>query len=251
MAANTRGVIRVHAGADVLSRAAAGVFTQVALKSLKSAGRFAVVLSGGETPVRAYQLLSQPPYRDLVSWNKTHVFWGDERCVPKDDPRNNARMAMEALLNHVPIPKGQIHPIPTDQPPREAAEAYEALLREFFHDGPPRFDLVLLGLGGDGHTASLFPKNSILDEEQHWAKRIFLEEKNEYRISLTVPVLVEAAEIVFLVQGAQKSRALKEVLEGPYKPQEFPAQMIRPKHGELIWLIDEEAAQELKEHKNP
>ncbi len=177
MAANTRGLIRVHAGADVLGRAAAGIFTQVARKSLKSAGRFAVALSGGETPVRAYQLLSQPPYRDLVSWNKTHIFWSDERCVPTDNPRNNARMAMEALLYHVPIPKGQIHPIPTDQPPEKAAEAYETLLREFFHDGPPRFDLVLLGLGVDGHTASLFPKSSILDEEEHWVKEIFFEEK--------------------------------------------------------------------------
>lgn len=247
MTQETKGKIRVHGGMEVLSRAAAGVFAQIARKCMTpKGGRFVVALSGGHTPLRAYQLLSQPPYRDLVRWDKTHVFWGDERCVPKDDPRNNARAAMQALLDHVPVPRGHIHPIPTELPPEKAAEKYEATLREFFHDGSPRFDLIFLGLGEDGHTASLFPNTPILEERTRWVKEAFVAEQNMPRVSLTVPVLVEASSIVFLVQGANKSRALREVLEGQFRPLEFPAQLIRPTRGELIWLVDEEAAQELQ-----
>ncbi len=248
MAKETKGKIRVHAGTEVLSRAAAGVFAQAARKCITpKGGRLLVALSGGRTPLRAYELLSQPPYRDMVRWDKTHVFWGDERCVPKDDPQNNARAAMHALLDHVPIPRSHIHPIPTEMPPEEAAETYEATLRQFFPEGPPRFDLIFLGLGKDGHTASLFPQTPILDERTRWVKEVFPTEQKIPRVSLTVPVLIEASTVVFLVQGAEKSSALKEVLEGPYRPHEFPAQLIRPKHGELIWLVDEEAARELQE----
>jgi 6-phosphogluconolactonase len=252
MAEENKGKIRLHAGAEVLSRAAAGVFAQIARKCITpKGGRFVVALSGGHTPLRAYQLLSQPPYRDLVRWDKTHVFWGDERCVPKEDPRNNARAAMQALLDHVPVPRGHIHPIPTELPPEKAAEAYERLLREFFRDGPPHFDLIFLGLGEDGHTASLFPNTTILEERTRWVKEVFPKEQDIPRVSLTVPVLVEASSVVFLVQGAEKSRAVKEVLEGEYRPNEFPAQLIRPTRGELIWLVDEKAAQELQSQVSP
>jgi 6-phosphogluconolactonase len=165
--------------------------------------------------------------------------------VPGDDPNNNAHAAIEAFLSRVPIPKDQIHPIPTDQPPEKAAEHYETLLRKVFGNATPRFDLILLGLGEDGHTASLFPGTSILNEQERWVKEVFLEAQNSYRISLTVPAIIEADQIVFLVKGANKALALKEVLEGPFRPQEFPAQMIKPKHGELIWLIDQEAAKQL------
>lgn len=247
MAEEAKGKVRVHADIDVLYRAAAGVFTQIARKSVTSKGRFLVALSGGKTPLGAYKLLSQSPYRELVAWSKTHVFWGDERCVPSDDDRNNARSAMQALLEHVPIPKDQIHPIPTEQPPEKAAEQYEALLRRFFPDGAPRFDLILLGLGEDGHTASLFPGSPALDERDRWVKEVFLQKSDMLRVTLTVPAIVEAETIVFLVQGSDKAEALKKVLQGPYRPQELPAQLIRPKRGELLWLVDDEAAQGLQD----
>jgi 6-phosphogluconolactonase len=243
--------IRVHVGLENLSRAAAEFFTQIYGKCVSSKlGRFTVALSGGQTPLRAYQLLSESPYREMVSWENTYFFWGDERCVPKDDPRNNAHMASEMFLNQVPVPRDHIHPIPTELPPDKAAEEYEKLLRKFFRNGLPRFDLVFLGLGEDGHTASLFPHSSILEERARWVKEVLVPDQHIQRVSLTVPALVEASAIVFLVQGANKSLALREVLEGPYRPHEYPAQLIRPTRGQLVWLVDVDAARDLKNKAN-
>jgi 6-phosphogluconolactonase len=239
--------ICVQVGLENLSRAAAEFFTQIAGKCVSSKlGRFTVALSGGQTPLRTYQLLSESPYRELISWENTYFFWGDERCVPKDDPRNNAHMAREMFLDHVPVPRDHIHPIPTELPPDKAAEEYEMLLRKFFRKGPLRFDLIFLGLGEDGHTASLFPNSSILEERARWVKEVLVPEQHMHRVSLTVPALVEASATIFLVQGANKSRALREVLEGPYRPHEYPAQLIRPARGQLVWLVDEDAARDLK-----
>jgi 6-phosphogluconolactonase len=193
-----------------------------------------------------YGLLARSPYRELVPWDKTHVFWGDERCVPKDDPKNNAAAAFDALLDHVPIPADQIHRILSDASPQEAAQQYDGLLRDLFRNQQPRFDLIFLGLGEDGHTASLFPGSPVLDEQEQWVKEACLPEQNMFRVTLTLVVINQAARIAFLVQGRDKAKILREILAGPGSHGQLPAQRIRPVHGELIWLIDEEAARDLK-----
>ncbi len=239
-------IVRVYLGTEALSEAAADVFVETARSSVAIRGRFVVGLSGGQTPLPTYRILSRVPYRTHVPWEKTHVFWGDERCVPREDPRNNAAKAFEALLNHVPIPADQIHPVPSDALPQEAADRYEELLRGFFPDQGPCFDLIFLGLGEDGHTASLFPKSPVLDEQERWVKEAYLTEQNMYRVTLTAAAINRAARVAFLVQGRNKSQVLQKVLAGPYEPRLLPAQLVRPGQGELMWLIDEEAAWDLK-----
>jgi 6-phosphogluconolactonase len=227
---------------EALSNAAAGIFAQQARQAAQAKGWFGVVLSGGHTPQRTYELLAQPPYRDQVSWGQVHVFWGDERCVPHGDLRSNTRMARQALLDHVPIPSSQIHPITCSEVPRQGAEEYEAVLHEFFGDQPPRFDLIFLGLGENGHTASLFPGTPVLEERERWVSEVYVAEQELYRVTLTAPLINQAAVVAFLVSGAGKAGVLKEVLEGPVDPYRLPAQSIRPADGELHWLLDSGAA---------
>ena len=236
------GLIRVFPDLESLSRAAAAWFVRQAKEAAAARGRFSVALSGGGTPRRTYELLAAPPYRDEVDWPRVHVFWGDERCVLPDDPRSNARMAREAWLDRVPIPRSQIYPMDCAQAPEGAARRYETLLREFFGGGPPRLDLVFLGLGADGHTASLFPQTPVLKERERWVAAVQLTEPEPYRVSLTAPLLNQAAAVAFLVAGPSKAGVLKEVLHGPYEPDRLPAQLIRPESGELLWLVDEAAA---------
>jgi 6-phosphogluconolactonase len=226
---------------EALSNAAAGVFVQQARQAAQFKGWFAAVLSGGHTPQRTYELLTQPPYRDQVSWGQVHLFWGDERCVSHADPRSNTRMVRQALLDLVPIPASQIYPISCGQAPRQGAAEYESGLRAFFGDQPPRFDLVFLGLGENGHTASLFPGSPVLEEQERWVSDLYVAEQDLYRVTLTAPLVNQAAVVAFLVSGAGKARVLKEVLEGPLDPYRLPAQLIRPIDGELHWLVDREA----------
>lgn len=235
-------MIEIFADLNALSDAAARLFADLAQDAITARGRFSVALSGGATPSRTYELLAQPPFRDRVPWPKVHVFWGDERCVPADDPRSNYRMARQALLDHVPIPLEQIHPIPCCEKPRAAAERYETLLQTFFGEQPPRFDLVFLGLGENGHTASLFPGTPVLEERQRWVAEVYVAEQNLFRVTLTAPLLNHAAVVVFLVAGAAKAEVLREVLEGAPNPTRLPAQLIRPRDGQLRWLIDRAAA---------
>jgi 6-phosphogluconolactonase len=225
-----------------LSDAAAGIFVQQARQAAQIKGWFSVALAGGHTPHRTYQLLAQPRHRDRIPWGQIHIFWGDERCVPPDDPRSNARMARQALLAHVPIPPSQIYPIPCSRSPQVAAEQYEGVLQAFFGDQPPRFDLVFLGLGENGHTASLFPGTPVLEERGHWVASVHVAEQDMDRVTLTAPLINQAAVVVFLVSGANKAAVLREVLEGPSDPNRLPAQLIRPADGELHWLLDREAA---------
>jgi 6-phosphogluconolactonase len=225
-----------------LSRAAAGVFVQQALQAAQTKGWCGVALAGGHTPQRTYRLLAEPPYTDRIPWRQIHVFWGDERCVPPDDPRSNARMARQALLDRVPIPPSQVHPIPCTLPPPAAAERYEGVLHAFFGDTPPRFDLVFLGLGDNGHTASLFPGSPVLEERERWVSAVPMAEHDVQRVTLTAPLLNQAATIAFLVSGASKASVLREVLEGPADPNRLPAQLIRPASGSLNWLVDRAAA---------
>jgi 6-phosphogluconolactonase len=204
-----------------------------------------VALAGGHTPERAYQLLAQPPLRSQVPWGQVHVFWGDERCVPPDDPQSNARMARQALLGHVSVPEAHVHPILCARDPHRAAEEYEGLLRTFFGEGRPNFDLVYLGLGENGHTASLFPGTPALDAQERWVAEVYVAEQDMWRVTLTAPVINQAAAVVFLVAGAAKSRVVQRVLEGPFQPHRLPAELIRPIDGSLDWMIDKEAGREL------
>jgi 6-phosphogluconolactonase len=239
-------MIRVCADQEALSRAAAGIFAEEARRAAQSRGRFTVTLAGGETPRRTYEILAQSPFRESVPWQGTHVFWGDERCVAAEDPRNNARLARRALLDHVPIPPAQVHPMVCDYSPREAAEGYEALLRGFFAADLPRFDLVLLGLGDDGHTASLFPGSSALEEQQRWVVEVHASGEGMDRLTLTVPVINQAALVVFLVTGSGKAPILRQVLEDAPELSSIPARLIGPADGKLLWLVDRDAASLLK-----
>jgi 6-phosphogluconolactonase len=192
-----------------------------------------------------YALLAQSPYRERLAWEKVHVFWGDERVVPHEDDRYNAKMAFELLLNHVPIPAAQIHPMSGELPPEESARQYEALLRGHFGNQPPRFDLILLGMGDDGHTASLFPYTPVLQEKSRWVSELYLESQQMYRITLTAPLLNQAHQIAFLVTGATKAATLYEVLHGERRPDRYPSQLIRTESSSTHWFLDKAAAAQL------
>ncbi|GAB4576251.1 MAG: 6-phosphogluconolactonase [Anaerolineae bacterium] len=239
-------MVRTVADASALAEAAAGHFALMAEEAIAKRGRFAVALSGGSTPRRMYERLAQPELAERIDWLRVHVFWGDERAVPPEHPESNYRMAHEVLLSRVPIPAQNIHRIRGELAPEEAAKTYEAELRQFFsRDQRPvssRFDLVLLGMGEDGHTASLFPGAAAINETDRWVVAYYVEKLQAWRITLTPVVLNAAAQVTFLVSGAEKAARLRQVLYGPYQPQALPAQIIRPAHGRLLWLIDEAAA---------
>ena len=234
--------IQVYPDLGALSTAAAQLFVSRAEQAIQARGRFAGALAGGNTPRGAYDLLSKPPFREQIPWEKVHIFFGDERCVPADDPRSNQKMAREALLDRVPLPPSQVYPIPGEASPDEAAERYETLLRGFFAGDSPRFDLVFLGMGEDGHTASLFPGTPALDEQVRWVTWVCPPTQELCRVTLTAPIINLAAAVAFLVSGEGKAATLREVLEGPHDPHRLPAQLIQPRDGQLVWLADAAAA---------
>ncbi len=239
-------MISVFADLEQLSRAAAAFIAQLADDATEKHGRFTIALAGGGTPKRTYELLAEPPLRDQVPWANVHVFWGDERCVPPGDSRSNQRMAREALLDHVPIPDRQIHPVEFSTSPAGSAGSYEQCLREILGKAP-RLDLVLLGLGENGHTASLFPHSDVLAEQTSWVGHLYVHEQDLHRVTMTAPLINRARNVLFLVSGGQKARTLRAVLQGEYEPEELPAQLIKPVYGELRWYVDEAAAAQLKE----
>ena len=232
--------------ATALYQAAAEVFVRAATEAVRTADRFTVALAGGSTPRGLYGLLADPTHRDRIAWNSVHVFWGDERHVPPDHADSNFRMANEALLTRVPVDPSQVWRIKGEYPdPSQAAAEYERKLRDVFglRAGQlPRFDLVLLGMGDDGHTASLFPGTAALGERQRLVVANRVPKFNTDRITLTAPVINNAASVMFLVQGADKAPALKAVLESPFEPERLPAQLIRPDTGRLLWIVDQSAA---------
>jgi 6-phosphogluconolactonase len=228
------------------SQTVAGWMVSLIQSTLEKKDRFLLVLSGGNTPKALHGLLAHSPYREKIAWEKIHIFWGDERAVPFTDERNNAKMAFDTLLNLVPVPKNQIHIMQTGLPPEHAATAYEEILRTYFpDDGSPTFDLVLLGMGDDGHTLSLFPGTEAVHEENRWTIAYYLLSQQMFRITLTRPVVNRSQHIAFLSSGAGKAHALKEVLQGKENPDLYPAQTIKPVHGELHWFVDEAAAAQL------
>jgi 6-phosphogluconolactonase len=238
--------VRVYDDPDTLARAAADEFVRRAEDAIAAAGRFTVALSGGSTPLRLYRLLAEPPYRDRVAWDAVHVFWGDERAVPPDHRDSNYGAAHAALLSRVAIPPANVHRIRGEAADPEAAAAeYEEELRRCFQIAPgglPRFDLVLLGMGADGHTASLFPGSAAAREEDRLVVAAWVEKLGAYRVTLTTPVLNNAACVLFLVAGAEKAEVLGRVLQGGPAAAAYPAGRIRPRAGELIWLVDRAAA---------
>lgn len=234
-----------------LSTQAAELFVTLAQRAAQEEGnRFSVALSGGETPRSLYTLLATPQYASQIPWARVHVFWGDERHVPPDDDESDYRMAYEALLCKVPIPPRNVHRVRAEAPDAgEAAREYADDLRGFFNLQPdewPRFDLALLGMGPDAHTASLFPGTDALRETERLVAAPWVDKFNTYRITLTPPVLNNAAVIVFLVSGAGKAATLRDVLDGERQPDLLPAQLIAPADGTLLWLVDEAAAAQLR-----
>jgi 6-phosphogluconolactonase len=232
---------------ESLSRAAADLFIYLAREAVSKRGRFNVALSGGRTPQRTYQILAQPAWRDQTPWPHIHVFWGDERCVAAEDERSNSRMAYQTLLNHVSVVSDHVHPITCDKDPQTAASKYNEVLRTSHPPPDPVFDLVLLGLGQNGHTASLFPYSPALDEKKCWAIEVYIPEQKMHRITLT-PMIINASRVIaFLLFGRDKAQILKEVLEGPQDGRRLPAQLIQPRTGQLIWMVDQAAASMLKD----
>ena len=250
----TGAVIEVLASTDALMQTAAECFVSAADAAIRSHGRFVVALAGGSTPKKLYAGLATAAYAQRIDWARAHVFWGDERCVPPDDPRSNYRMTRETLLDHVPLPAANIHRIRGEDPPASAASAYERELRTVFAtpDGPPRvapgarFDLILLGMGDNGHTASLFPGLAAVHETQRWVLAEYVAEVSMWRVTLTPVVINAAPQVLFLVTGGDKAPMLQRVLEGPHQPGTLPAQAVAPSHGQLRWLVDTAAAANLK-----
>ncbi len=234
--------VEVYEGPQELAEAAARAFVEGAAKAIAERGRFAVALAGGSTPKATYEALARDHSGD-VDWPNVHVFFGDERTVPPDHEDSNYRMAREALLGHVPV--GSVHRMRGELPPDEASSSYEADLKEFFGGLPPVLDLVMLGIGEDGHTASLFPETPALGVTDRLAVANPVAKLDTTRLTLTVPVLDAAREVRFLAAGAGKAEALAEILEGEADPRAYPAKLVQPTGGPT-WMVDRAAAGALR-----
>ena len=234
--------VRIFPDLSALSRAAAEESMQVAAACANATGHCTIVLSGGHTPRAMYQLWAED-YRERIPWPKMNLFWGDERYVSPGDPHSNYRMVREALLDHVPVPPGNVHPIPTNfKDPDEAARAYEATLRAAFPGAWPEFDLVLLGMGPEGHTASLFPYSPGLDVKDRWVVAVRAPAEPPQRVTLTLPALNHAQNLMFLVCGVEKRDALHQAWQaGGQGSPEWPVSMVRP-NGRVTWFVDRTAA---------
>jgi 6-phosphogluconolactonase len=230
---------------EALSRSFADWLVIYVKEVLSKQDRFTIALSGGSTPKKLYQLLTSDTYKDQIAWEQVHFFWGDERFVPFSDSRNNAKMAFEELLDHVPVVKEQIHIMQTDIDPEASANAYEKLLHSYFDNKPHSFDLVLLGLGDNAHTLSLFPGYEVVMEQKKWVSAFYLKEQEMYRITLTAPVVNQAARVAFLISGGDKAAAVYHIIASEHEPDLYPGQIIQPFNGELYWFCDEAAAADL------
>ena len=240
---------RVHAEetAEEVAWAAARRIVEQSNSAIRERGRYAIALAGGSTPRRAYEMLTDERLKPHVDWPNVHVFFGDERMVPPDHPDSNYRMASEALLSRVPIPPENVHRIEGVGDAGSNASAYESELRELFGDAEwPRLDHVLLGMGDDGHTASLFPGTNVLHETRLWVASNWVEKLGAWRVTLTAPVINAARHVTFMVTGAGKAARLREVLKGERDSSRLPAQLIRPADGTLEWFVDREAASKLE-----
>ena len=240
--------LEIVTGARKLSQATAELFVHLTQRAVREKGMFSVALAGGSTPQELYELLAdeREGYRDKLSWDKIQFFWGDERHVPPDSIESNYRMATEAMLTKVPVPSENVHRIKSENTDAAtAANEYEQKLREVFNLGQgelPCFDLVLLGLGTDGHTASIFPYSEVLNEKSRLMAAPWVKQLNSIRITMTLPVINNAACIIFLVSGSSKAEILRDVLQTD-RTERLPAQFVNPTNGRLLWIVDESAAQ--------
>ncbi len=246
MSGNTAAQVRVFPDLEALSRGAADYFVARIKERAEQKSRFAVAISGGSTPKRLYSLLRASPYRDAIPWDQVHFFWADERCVPPDHPESNYKLAFDTFLSLVPAPESNLHRVSGELSPATAALAYEDDLRNFFGDPRfPKFDLIILGVGADGHTASLFPGSPSLRETARLALPVYLERPQQDRVTLTLPVLDQASKLLFLASGRVKAPIVSQILESD-NAKRYPAGLVRPVEGEVIWFIDREAARELR-----
>lgn len=252
--------IKICTDADAISREAATRFVDAARDATNRNGTFSVALSGGSTPRKLFEKLAIPEMQSKVDWNAVHLFWSDERAVPPDDKDSNFHTAHESLITHIPIPAANIHRIKgeqaqiSDADAESAAAEYETEIRRVLQtpsDEMPRFDLIMLGMGADGHTASLFPTTTALDETERGVVSLWVEKMNTRRVTFTFPLLNYAAHVMFLIGGADKSRTLREVLQPENGAMKYPSQRVKPTNGKLTWLIDEAAAGELNRDALP
>jgi 6-phosphogluconolactonase len=231
-----------------LFQAAADEVLHAATEAIEKRGRFTIALSGGSTPKSLYSLIAANAATS-VDWQKVFFFWGDERHVGPKDPESNFRMVEESLFSRISVPPGNIFRVPSENPDADAAaDAYEKTMRKFFETAPgefPRFDVILLGMGPDGHTASLFPETAALKEKSRWVVANWVEKLRTHRITLTLPVLNQARLVAFLVSGTDKAAALHEVLEGKAPGEKYPSKLVQPADGKLIWFVDRAASSEL------
>ena len=226
---------------------AADFIAELATSAIADRGQFTIALSGGGTPRAIDARLARSDYSDRIDWSKLHVFFSDERCVPPDDSRSNYRMAHEALLAHVPLPPDNLHRIRGEDDPSLAALRYEQELSEVFRTSSvPAFDLICLGMGDNGHTASLFPGTAAVREHVRWVVPQYVEVMATWRVTFTTVLINAARHVAFLAEGAGKANMLWRVLEGPYEPDELPSQLVQPVAGQLHWLVDAAAAARVK-----
>ena len=238
-------MIEIFANAQELARGAAEYLVARSGEAVAQKGFFTVALSGGSTPKALFQLLADPdePFHTQVPWTRAHFFWSDERHVPPDHPDSNYRMAHEAMLSRVPVPESNVHRVHSENPDANAAAAeYEQTILQLTKQTLPQLDLILLGLGPDGHTASIFPGSEVLHETKRLVAAPWVEKFNAYRITMTLPLLNNGAAVLFLVSAAEKAEIVKQVIEGPKL---FPAQHVEPTHGQVIWMLDKDAAKNL------
>lgn len=235
--------IYVSSDLESLSHSAAKIFINRSKDCITTYGRFTVAISGGSTPRRLYALLASEEYSSKVEWGSVHFFWVDERCVPKGHGESNFKLVSDLLLSRISIPAENIHMIKGEDGPERGAHGYENELRRFFAKSElPTFDLIILGMGEDGHTASLFPNSPLLKETRRLAVPVFMEKPMISRISLTLPVLNNASQIIFLVAGRSKADMIWKILGAGGEKEQYPAGLIKPVRGDLLWLIDKEAA---------
>jgi 6-phosphogluconolactonase len=242
----SKGEIHVLPDLEAVSRQAASLFMNASRIAITEKMRFTVAISGGSTPRKLYGLLGSEEYRHQMDWPRVHFFWVDERCVPKEHEESNFKAAFDAFLSKISIPDGNIHRIKGEEFPGKAAQEYQEELWNFFgRSGIPLFDLIILGVGEDGHTASLFPGSEALGEKERWVVPIYLKKPKINRITLTLPVLNNASQTLFLVSGPSKATVLSEIIENEHNRVKYPAGLIDPVHGDVLWLIDHEAAGKL------
>ena len=239
-------------GAEEIAYEAADCIVKLAQEVLKEKEYFRLVLSGGSTPKRLFKILAGDAYQHQLSWDRVHFFWGDERCVAPDHPDSNYRMARETFLDSLKIPETHIHRLKGEASDLNAsALEYEGKIRDHFsikeNGSPPRFDLILLGIGTDGHTASLFPNTSALEKTDRWVVANYVEKFQTTRLTMTPLIINQAAQVIFLISGSEKAAILSEVLEGPYEPKRLPIQLVQLETGKILWLLDKAAAGCLKQ----